>query len=139
MKTYKNAIENQKIAEYSEGKKYFEIATSRYYYAIYLILIKYLKSLPSYVHEESEEGKDSHKKTIDKFLEKMENIVTEDEYDTLKYIRELRKQRNDYEYKKNYQNERIYKRNFLKKYKEIEEILFKHLDEYTQIKNSFER
>lgn len=137
MKTYKNALENRAVAIYSENKSYYEIAVSRYYYSVYLIINKYLKDKLGNAYKAPPQGKDSHIFIIEQFLDYIEDKVEDDEYDILELIKELRVHRNNYEYKKNFSSLSDFKKIFKENYEDIEAILNEYIKEYKEEKERF--
>lgn len=137
MKTYKNALENRAVADYAEGKSYYEIAVSRYYYSVYLIINKYLKDKLGSAYKAPPQGKDSHIFIIEQFLDYIEDKVEEDEYDILELIKELRVHRNNYEYKRNFNSLSDFKKIFKENYEDIEAILNTYIKEYKEEKERF--
>ena len=93
-KYYKKAVQNLIVAKIAEKKGFYEIALSRYYYNIYLIVCGYLLSENN--KYEFKQGKGSHYNTITDFIKKI-SLKNEDKRN-IKNINKLLTLRNNYEY-----------------------------------------
>lgn len=120
------ANENFKIAEYSEKRKFFDVAVSRYYYYLYQNIIIYLKSN----HEDFQvpKGENSHEYTIN-FLGKQLTtlkLLENKEWYRFSLLQKLRVSRriSDYENSKikdDYKYNQVFKYDFIM----VEELLKK--------------
>ena len=120
--------ENYKIAEYSEKRKYFDVAVSRYYYYLYQSIIIYLES--NFENFQVPKGENSHEYTI-KFLGEQLftlKILEYKECYRFSLLQKLRVSRriSDYEYRKianEFNYNQVFKNNFIM----VEELLKKKL------------
>ena len=89
------AIENFKTAEWAEKKRYFDAAVSRYYYCAYEKVIYISKKKGFYIKPAQKE--DSHKKSIERFVQHV-NGLSDEEILILLKMKKLRRMRNNSDY-----------------------------------------
>lgn len=92
----KKAKENLEVAEWAEKKKYYDVAISRHYYCEYQKIIYISKKLGFYV--ESQNGEDSHIKTINNFISSPRNKLSDEDKIEISKMQRLRRYRNDADY-----------------------------------------
>lgn len=93
------AIENIEAGEWAESKQYYHIAISRYYYSLYqkLLHINAIKDLK--LSEGISKEKNSHKELVGRFITHYEPDLSDIDTVDLNKIKNLRRLRNDEEYK----------------------------------------
>ncbi len=89
------AEENFKTAEWTEKRKYYDAAVSRYYYCAFERVIYISKKNGFY---KSLIGEESHVKTISFFVESMKGSLMPEEKVILLNMKKLRRIRNDSDY-----------------------------------------
>ena len=88
---------NQETAEWAVKQRYFDVATSRYYYSIYQKIIHISKKLNFY--EEPPYGEDSHKYTLDLFRKNIRKKVEKKDITWIEYIKKLKEHRVQADYR----------------------------------------
>lgn len=90
------ASQNYETAEWAEGKRYFDVCISRYYYCLYQKII-YLSRNKGF-YKEPIKTESSHNDTITNFIERMSDKLTDEEKIDMGGLKNLRKIRNTAEY-----------------------------------------
>lgn len=114
--------ENCKTAEWAEKNKYFNSATSRYYYSLFQKIIYLLvgnTNIKTYNDE-----KISHQETINNFIGKYYSQLSPEQNHRLTYLHKLRKNRNIADYTNNsYENQTEFEKTFKCLYNETNRVL----------------
>lgn len=115
---------NFKTAQWAEQEKYYDVAVSRYYYALYqkIILILSKKESTKFNHG----NENSHKDTINYFIEIITDELEPLEKAWILKLHELRRFRNAADYSSDKINENIFIKNFKSFYVFLKEILDKY-------------
>lgn len=113
------ADRNREAGDWAEGKLYYEVAISRYYYCLYQKAI-YISRTRNYINVRD---RYSHKEFIEDFINSMESRLNDTDFGRLNRFPTLRQIRNIADYKINMLTEYDYKMSFKLDFKYIDEIL----------------
>lgn len=143
-KIHSDAKSNNKVALKAEAINCYEVATSRYYYELFLLILIYLKKenvkIPSkteYIDSftvdndiKEAKKKGSHDIAIFTFLGKVKTlllgenpIIDSDDLRILSKLSDLKDLRNTYEYEKNYRDKKEFTEEFKENYQEVLSVL----------------
>jgi hypothetical protein len=121
------AKHNYKVANYSERKRYYDVAISRYYYYLYQNIIDYISINGLEINANN--NLNSHYNTIATFISSISNDYNLDEEDLQKInlLQKLRAVRNSADYKDELRNKTTYERDFKNKFTTFNNIIVKKL------------
>ena len=121
------AKHNYKVANYSEHKKYYEVAISRYYYYLYQNIIDYINTNRIEIIEI--ENKGIHYKTINTFIRNisMNRDLNDEDLRYMGLLQELRTIRNYADYRNELWNKTEYEKDFKNKFTTLNNIIAKKL------------
>ncbi len=112
------SIQNCKVAEYAKDNSYYDVAVSRYYYAL-LQLINYILYNRKTEFVVSNDG-GSHRFTIDEFnkyiYRKCKKKLNDEDYPNLLVIDDLKRWRQQADYKDRLITEKEFSDDFMKKF-----------------------
>ncbi len=131
-KTHDCAFRNRKIAIYAENNSFFEIATSRYYYELFLLMTIYLKTNGVNIPKKDDflltcdpklattaKYWGSHDFTIYYFIETVREKEDITLLKDLSKLQELKHLRNKYEYKANFADKNEFEKVFKLHYEAV--------------------
>jgi len=120
------AVNNYNVAQYSEKKKYYDVAVSRYYYYIYQNILHYFSAKPV---NSCMTGEDSHRETIKLFIDGITTDFKRENKNLLLLknlflIDSLRKIRNESDYKDiSITDENVFKTRFKNKFDDVDRVI----------------
>lgn len=91
------AKNNHTVGELAEKNKFFDAAINRYYYSLYQKII-FLISVDNNSNTNAYDDRDSHKTTIQEFIEKYRHELSSEQNMYLGYLDALRRERNKADY-----------------------------------------
>ena len=91
------SIRNYEAGVWAEGKAYFDVAISRYYYCLYQRMI-YISTNKGF-NITSSNGYGCHKETIDLFIGEIQSQLTNQQVGYLSGLHRLRSKRNNADYR----------------------------------------
>jgi hypothetical protein len=124
----KKAKENKIVAEKCEKEGYYHIAVSRYYYYIYQNILFFIEKDDDLKnnfekYKKNNYSKNIHDITISFIIDSILNKESFEEINNSKQIHELKKLRNDADYKNCEFSKDKYEKQFKNKFESVEKIL----------------
>ncbi len=121
------AKHNYKIANYSERKRYYDVAISRYYYYLYQNIIDYISINGLEINKTN--NLNSHYNTIATFIRSisMDNNLDIEDLRKIGLLQKLRTVRNSADYYDELRNKTTYEDDFKKTFTVLNEIIVNKL------------
>ncbi len=121
------AKHNYKVADYSERRRFFEVAISRYYYYLYQNIIDYINM--NSVENMITSGQGSHYKTLDvfiKYVSSKKNLDGEN-LQIISMLQKLRKARHSADYSDQIWSREIFEKDFKEVFTMVDNLIREEL------------
>lgn len=117
---------NNETANFAEGKEFYDVAVSRYYYSLFEKIIYISKNKGFY--KEPSIGQDSHNVTIQAFTKNMMNSLEPEDISKCAIMGRLKKMRVDADYKEQrIDDKNTFNLSFKCLYTQVDEVLNKFI------------
>lgn len=117
---------NSETANFAEGKEFYDVAVSRYYYSLFEKIIYISKKEGFY--QEPTTGQDSHKVTIQSFTQNMINSLEPEDLSKCAIMGRLKKMRVEADYKEHRISDKsTFNLSFKCLYNQVDEVLNKFI------------